>query len=175
MTVRSSLHYRHGPDRPFRPAPGWLRKVTAIVDGLLRGAEWSGENLGPIVFTLMLLYGIGIMVWQWPETSLFTGLLMGAILAPILGLLTAILALPLLLAVLIGAALLRIGCEIIAALGEWELPDYFPITASHTGSFPYQEPVSEVLPVEGRTRRDGKTDFLTGLVMGMVLGFWLDD
>lgn len=169
MAMWSEEHCRYEIGRPLLPAPGWLRKVTSIGHGLLRGAEWGGENLGPIVFVLTLLYGIGIMIWQWLEADFFTGLLVGAILAPILGFLTAVLALPLLWAALIGATMLRLCCEFLASLGDWKLPAYRPAISVPT------ELACEVLPTKGRAGRDRKTDFLTGLVLGMVLGLWLDD
>ncbi|MDY0269977.1 hypothetical protein [Trichloromonas sp.] len=162
-------------DRSFRPAPAWLRGMTATGDWLFRCIDWMVENSAGWAVFFIVLSWVGIGLWLGSEEGFCVGLLAGALLGPFLGLALAVLAIPLLwLAILVGR-MLHLANACLAWLGKWQLPDEYerPRPIGTSAMRIDVEPTPLPVAIPERQKRQG--NFLTGLVIGWMLGIWWDE
>lgn len=161
--------------RSLRPAPAWLRGMAATGDRLFRCVDWMVENSAGWAVFFIVLSWVGIGLWLGSEEGFCVGLLTGAILGPFFGLALAVLAIPLLWLATLAGRMLHLAGAGIAWLGKWQLPDEYerPRPISTSAKLIDIEPSPLPVAIPERQKRGG--DFLTGLVIGWMLGVGWDE
>ncbi|NLV23336.1 MAG: hypothetical protein GXY54_00955 [Deltaproteobacteria bacterium] len=158
-----------------RRAPTWLAFMDLAGGHLTNVPEWAGEAVEPWGNALHILVCGAVVIWQWRENDFLTAFLGGMV----LGTLIFLLLIPVMLALVFGLGLL--GCVVslcsalLAWVGGWELPESPPPPRQEDVDLLHLRAEIDGFPAASRSGRGREERFLLGVVLGAMLGFWLDE